>query len=110
MFAHTRHYPHACATSDRNHCYEVNFDVELMEFWASTFKFSSELAKMRSKMPNLIQNTVALAELKFQLLLKSKKLLSENCIFGWPFMTEYTSDVDEMWKVKEVNACSFKGV
>ena len=95
MFAHTRHSPHACATSDRIHCYEVNFDVELMEFWASTFKISSELAKMRSKVPNLIQNTVAHAELKFQFLLKSKKFLSENFIFGWSYMAEYTSDLDE---------------
>ena len=95
VFAHARHSPHVCATSDRNHCFEVNFDVEIMEFWMFTFKFSFELAKMRSNVPNLIQNTVAHAELKFQLFLKSKKFLSENFDCGWLYLAEYTSDLDE---------------
>ena len=81
-----------------------------MEFWASTFKFSSDLAEMQSKVPNLIQNTVEHVELKFQLLLKSKKFLSGNFIFGWPDVTEYLLDLDEKWMVREVDICSFRGV
>ena len=65
---------------------------------------------MQSKEQNLIRNTVAHAESKFQMLLKSKKVLSGNFICGWKYMTEYLSDLDEKWMVREVDICSFRGV
>ena len=65
---------------------------------------------MRSKVPNLIQNTVAHVESKIQILLNSKKFLSGNFIFGWSYMTEYLSNLDEKWMVREVDICSFRGV
>ena len=47
--------------------------------------------------------------LKFEFF-SSKKFLSGNFIFNWPYLIEYGSDLHEKWMVREVSICSFWGV
>ena len=85
-----------------------DYEAKNFEILVLTFKITPEQAKMPSKEPNLIRNSVVHADWILQISCKMKKFLRRNFIFSWRYIQEYVSDLDEKWMVREVDIWSFR--